>query len=103
MNYFELINKNIINEKAKLLIFPYAGGCVSVFRKWEKYFNDVKIYVAQYPGRENRITEEPIKDFNVLLDRVYENLEPIIADKVPFYLFGHSLGTKLVYELTLKL
>lgn len=103
MNWFEVINKNIIDEKAKLLVFPYAGGGVSIFRKWGKYFTDIKIYAVQYPGRENRITEEPIKDFNILLDNIYENLETILLENTPFYLFGHSLGTKLIYELTLKI
>lgn len=103
MSWFEVINKNIINEKAKLLVFPYAGGGVSVFRKWEKYFGDIRVYATQYPGRENRIGEEPIKDFDILLENIYENLGDIISGDIPYYLFGHSLGTKLIYELTLKI
>lgn len=102
-DWFELINKDIINVKANLIIFPYAGGGASAFKKWGKYFDNVKLYAAQYPGRENRMTEKSIQEFNVLLDKVYENLKSIICDGTPYYLFGHSLGTKLVYELTLKI
>lgn len=101
--WFKLIDNSIINEKAKLIAFPYAGGGASVFRKWGQYFDNIKLYAAQYPGREDRITEEPIKKFDILLNKVYESLKFIICDEIPYYLFGHSLGTKLVYELTLKI
>ncbi|KYM54403.1 thioesterase [Fusobacterium necrophorum subsp. funduliforme] len=84
-------------------MFPYAGGGASTFRKWEKLFCDVRLYAVQYPGRENRMSEEPIKDFDILLDEVYKNLINIINNDTPYYLFGHSLGTKLVYELTLRI
>lgn len=103
LDWFEWINKDVVNEKAKLIAFPYAGGGVSVFRKWEKYFDNIKLYAAQYPGRENRMSEEPINEFNVLLNEVYQNIKSIIDDDTLYYLFGHSLGTKLVYELTLRI
>ncbi|WP_222702840.1 thioesterase II family protein [Fusobacterium necrophorum] len=103
MGWFEIINKNIISENARLIMFPYAGGGASTFRKWEKLFCDVRLYAVQYPGRENRMSEEPIKDFDILLDEVYKNLINIINNDTPYYLFGHSLGTKLVYELTLRI
>lgn len=72
MDWFEIINKNIISENVRLIMFPYAGGGSSTFRKWEKFFCDVRLYAVQYPGRENRMSEEPIKDFDILLDEVYK-------------------------------
>ena len=99
MGWFEIINKNIISENARLIMFPYAGGGASTFRKWEKLFCDVRLYAVQYPGRENRMSEEPIKDFDILLDEFYNNLINIINNDKHYYLFGHSLGTILVYEL----
>ncbi|WP_395424703.1 thioesterase II family protein [Streptococcus suis] len=84
-------------------MFPYAGGGASVFRKWGKLFSNIRLYAVQYPGRENRMSEEPIKDFDILLNEVFKNLIKIIDDDRPYYLFGHSLGTKLVYELTLRI
>lgn len=101
--WFEVINKDIDNKKANLFLFPYAGGGASIFRKWRDFFKDIKLYAAQYPGRENRITEEPINEFDVLLNNIFERLKEIITDEKPYYLFGHSLGTKVVYELTLKI
>lgn len=102
-DWFEIINKSIISENARLIMFPYAGGGASVFRKWGKLFSNIRLYAVQYPGRENRMSEEPIKDFDILLNEVFKNLIKIIDDNRPYYLFGHSLGTKLVYELTLRI
>ncbi|MCK4041912.1 thioesterase [Streptococcus suis] len=102
-DWFEIINKSIISENARLIMFPYAGGGASVFRKWGKLFSNIRLYAVQYPGRENRMSEEPIKDFDILLNEVFKNLIKIIDDDRPYYLFGHSLGTKLVYELTLRI
>lgn len=102
-DWFEIINKSIISENARLIMFPYAGGGASVFRKWGKLFSNIRLYAVQYPGRENRMSEEPIKDFDILINEVFKNLIKIIDDDRPYYLFGHSLGTKLVYELTLRI
>ena len=102
-DWFEIINKSIISENARLIMFPYAGGGASVFRKWGKLFSNIRLYAVQYPGRENRMSEEPIKDSDILINEVFKNLIKIIDDDRPYYLFGHSLGTKLVYELTLRI
>lgn len=102
-DWFEIINKSIISENARLIMFPYAGGGASVFRKWGKLFSNIRLYAVQYPGRENRMSEEPIKDFDILINEVFKNLIKIIDYDRPYYLFGHSLGTKLVYELTLRI
>lgn len=101
--WFEIINKDMRAEKAKLFLFPYAGGGASVFRKWKDLFDGVKLYAAQYPGRENRVKEEPVTEFHVLLDMVFRELKELVGDNDEYYLFGHSLGTKIVYEIALKM
>ena len=71
---FEILNKEI-NENniiANLFIFPFAGGGVSAFRKWKDEFEDIKLLVAQYPGRENRFSEKAISDINILVDNLFE-------------------------------
>lgn len=93
-------NKNICNQ---LFLFPYAGGGASVFRKWQTYFENTELFVVQYPGRENRMKEKPIEDFDLLIKKVFSELCKIISKDIPYFLFGHSLGTKVVYELTLKI
>lgn len=103
--WFDNINKDVNVEKLKanLYIFPYAGGGVSAFRKWGEQFDDIGVYVAQYPGRENRFGEKAINDIDELSYKLFDALRENINDKTPYYLFGHSMGTKIVYELALRI
>ncbi|MGX8797827.1 thioesterase II family protein [Fusibacter sp. JL298sf-3] len=88
-------------KRAQLFSFPYAGGGCAVFKKWQSYFQDIEVLSAQYPGRENRMGEAPIDCFEVLLEETFDALQGAVCADVPYYLFGHSLGTKLAYELAL--
>lgn len=102
---FEILNKGI-NENniiANLFIFPFAGGGVSAFRKWKDEFEDIKLLVAQYPGREYRFSEKAISDINILVDNLFEDMKENFDFRKPYYLFGHSMGTKIVYELALRI
>lgn len=89
-------------DKYRLFCFPYAGGGASVFRMWQEMLEGINVYSVQYPGRENRIMEKSIFDITILVNEIYSELKGII-EECPFILFGHSLGTKVVYELTLKI
>lgn len=89
-------------DNMRLFCFPYAGGGASVFRKWQNDFDGIEVYPVQYPGRENRIMENSISDMNVLVSNIYDELKEII-EECPFMMFGHSLGTKVVYELAIKI
>lgn len=102
---FEMLNKELDenNIKASLVIFPFAGGGVSAFRKWKDEFEDIKLLVAQYPGRENRFSEKAISDINILVDSLFEDMKETFDFRKPYYLFGHSMGTKIVYELALRI
>ncbi|GAA0736782.1 thioesterase II family protein [Clostridium oceanicum] len=98
-----LSNNPKSKDKLRLFCFPYAGGGSSVFRKWTNMFpSDVGVYPIQYPGRENRIGEKPIKKMEDLIEKIYDSIKDYLKD-VPFVFFGHSLGTKIIYELTLKI
>ena len=92
-DWFEMINKNMVDEKSILIMFPYAGGGASIFRKWENYFEDIKLYAVQYPGRENRFSDKPISDIEELTENIFCNIKDIINSGKPYYLFGHSMGT----------
>lgn len=93
-----------INEsKGIIFMFPYAGGGVSAFRKWGEQFDDIKVFIAQYPGRENRFSEKAISNIEHLVKELFEDLKMTFDFKSPYYFFGHSMGTKIVYELALKI
>ncbi len=93
-----------VNEsKCIIFIFPYAGGGVSSFKNWGDQFMFNKVYFAQYPGRENRFSEKAISNIDILVKELFENMKEIFDFKSPYYFFGHSMGTKIAYELALKI
>ena len=85
----------------RLFLFPYAGGGASAFHSWQKHFTDTEILPAHYPGRETRIKERPLESLTLLVEELWAGMEPLLRDGTPYYLFGHSLGTKVAYELAL--
>ena len=64
MKCFEKINQvNFQNNKKSIFLFPYAGGGTSSFIKWKNYFEDISLYVAQFPGRENKLSQQALVRF----------------------------------------
>jgi surfactin synthase thioesterase subunit len=84
----------------KLFCFPYAGGSSSIFSKWKNYIRpDIEIKAIELAGRGKRIHEAHYNDFDAVIDDVLT----IIIDEVRegnYAFFGHSMGAKIVYELT---
>ena len=93
----------IEESKNTIFIFPYAGGGVSSFKKWGEHFKNSEVYFAQYPGRENRFSEKAIEDIRELVEELFKAMNIVFDFTSPYYLFGHSMGTKIVYELALKI
>lgn len=88
--------------ETRLIFFPYAGGGPSVFSKWLIVLPDsLEGYVAHYPGRGSRYQEPPIKSLTILVDSLYQSIQPLL-DK-PFVFYGHSLGGLVAFELILRL
>lgn len=93
----------VSESKDTIFIFPYAGGGVSSFKNWGEHFMSNKVYFAQYPGRENRFTEKAISNIDDLVEELFKDIKIVFDFKSPYYFFGHSMGTKVVYELALKI
>ena len=92
------------NPDAPLRLFclPYAGGGVSIFRRWVTYLPDtVELCSVQLPGRETRISDEPFTDLRNLASTLADAIRPEL--KRPFALFGHSMGALVSYELARQL
>ncbi|NEZ47261.1 thioesterase [Clostridium niameyense] len=81
--------------------FPYAGAGASTFRNWNKALNSIlKVCPIQLPGREERILEKPYLDMEKLADDI---AQLILHTSNKFFLFGHSMGTKIAYEVEKRL
>ena len=86
------------NIRLRLFCFPYAGGAASIYRTWHQHLPTyIQVCAVQLPGRENRIRERPFTKMGELVQALMPSLLPYL-DK-PFALFGHSMGSVIVYEL----
>jgi surfactin synthase thioesterase subunit len=63
--------------------------------------SEVELVAIQPPGRSNRINEAAYFDMHQLIDSLIENIVPLL--NVPFIFFGHSLGSRVAYELATRL
>lgn len=91
--------------RVRLLCLPHAGGSASFFRPWSLALPAwIEMSAIQYPGREDRINEEPVRDLPALAAQIAQQLQaaPRWLDR-PYLLFGHSMGAALAYELSLAL
>jgi surfactin synthase thioesterase subunit len=91
-------------KKYQLFIFPFAGGSVSYYSKWEKKFDsNIQVIPVEFPGRGYRIKEELIGDMNSLLDDLYSKVLEDRDHNCPFGFYGHSLGAVTAFELFFRL
>ena len=69
-----------------------------MYSGWRDAFpSDVQVCPVQYPGRENRLSEEPIQEMGILVNRLFGEVKPLL-DR-PFLFFGHSMGAQVAFEL----
>ena len=89
---------------ARIYCFPHAGGSPRAFLDWQAGLADVGEVVAICrPGREHRATE-PAPTIAEFIDGAAAAITAAAqADKRPFYLFGHSLGALIGFEVCRKL
>ncbi|MGH4032655.1 thioesterase II family protein [Actinomycetota bacterium Odt1-20B] len=88
--------------RLRLLCLPHAGGSASFFHGWGGAVgDDVELLAARYPGRQERIAEDPLDSLEALADALADELGPQLD--LPLAVFGHSMGASVGYELTLRL
>ena len=94
--HFKTID-NTTNE-LQLFCFPYAGGNGSIYYPWrEKIDKNIELISVQLAGRATLYAEEPITNLDVLVEKLYREIEPYL-DR-PFAFFGHSMGGLIAYAL----
>ncbi|MBT0771670.1 thioesterase [Kineosporia sp. J2-2] len=87
---------------ARLVCLPHAGGSASWYLPVASALSPrADVLAIQYPGRQDRGREAPLPDLATLADRLAPVLLPL--DDLPLFLFGHSMGASLAFELTRRL
>lgn len=90
------------NARLRLICFPYAGGSSLTYSPWVKNLHpDVELVLIQLPGRGVRFSEAPFESMDVMVKSIGLALNTLATR--PFILFGHSMGARVAYELTLQL
>ncbi len=90
------------SASTRLFAFPFAGGGASVFNPWNETLpRDIEINGVQYPGRENRIGEAPIRELGSLVRQICDAIVPSLDRS--FVLYGHSMGCLVAYEVARRL
>lgn len=85
-----------------LVCFPHAGGSASYYYGLSAALDpDIEMLVVQYPGRENRLFEEPAASVEALADGAYEALRTRLRRRPAF--FGHSMGGVIAFEVARRL
>ncbi|MFA0813800.1 thioesterase II family protein [Microbulbifer epialgicus] len=91
-----------VNPKLRVFCFPYAGGSASIYTKWAEYFPpEVEIVAVQPPGRASRVFEKPYTDMESLVNELFQKL--VHSMDIPYIFFGHSLGSRVAFELLNKI
>ena len=87
---------------ARLVCLPHAGGSASFFLPVAAALGaDVDVLAVQYPGRQDRRTEQPLTDVHTLADRIHGIL--LRQPPLPVTFFGHSLGAIIAFETIRRL
>ncbi|MER6774780.1 thioesterase domain-containing protein [Streptomyces bacillaris] len=83
---------------SRLVCLPHAGGTAGSYAGWAgRLPAGVELVAVQYPGRQDRLAEEPIGVMAEMAGQLARALRPLLD--LPMALFGHSMGTGLSYEV----
>jgi medium-chain acyl-[acyl-carrier-protein] hydrolase len=86
----------------RLFCLPCAGGGASAFRAWRADLPaSIDVCPIQLPGREGRLHEHPFTAMEPLIAAMADGLEPHL--RMPYALFGHSMGSLIAFELAREL
>lgn len=88
----------------RIFCFPHAGGSPRVFLDWQPGLGEeAEIVAICRPGKEHRAAE-PAPTIDEFVDGAVVAITALAeADSRPFYLFGHSMGAPVAYEVCRRL
>lgn len=86
----------------RLLCIPFAGGGAAAYHPWVNgVLPGVELIRIRLPGRESRLREPLIDEFDAIIGLLVQELIPWLD--LPFFLYGHSMGALLAFELAREL
>jgi medium-chain acyl-[acyl-carrier-protein] hydrolase len=92
---------NVAAPVHRIFCLHHAGGGPSTFRTWSDGLPGIDVCAIGLPGREARLTEEPIRTLKTLVSAIADTIDR--NDDLPFAIFGHSFGGLLAFEAAREL
>ncbi len=90
------------SARARAVCLPHAGGSASFWFPFSQAMPPgLEAVAVQYPGRQERFLEEPLRRIGELADSVARLLAGQPA--VPLVLVGHSMGATIAFETAHRL
>jgi surfactin synthase thioesterase subunit len=98
-----LTRGDVPSAHAYVYCFPYAGGNPRVYLEWGPHLaGDAEVVAVCPPGRGPRAME-PHPPIEAVFDGAAAAIADAARDGRPVYLFGHSLGGLMAYEVARRL
>eukprot|EP00928_Gymnodinium_smaydae_P031690 TRINITY_DN2317_c0_g2_i1.p1 TRINITY_DN2317_c0_g2~~TRINITY_DN2317_c0_g2_i1.p1 ORF type:complete len:792 (-),score=131.61 TRINITY_DN2317_c0_g2_i1:447-2738(-) len=85
-----------------LLILCAAGSSVASYQAVAEQLTKLQVYAVELPGRGSRADEDPISEFDALLQCILPDVSSWAERHPRFFLWGDSLGAILAYELACR-
>lgn len=91
---------SVPTSRQALVCLPHAGAGASAYRQMALtlHARGMDVYVVQYPGREERISEPLITSGNVMVNAIAAECATVLKNR-KVCIFGHSMGAVLGWEL----
>lgn len=90
---------NEINDNV-IICFHYAGGGANFFRNWIDYIpNNFNLLSVRLPGRENLLKYRAYCNLYDIIENLINHNEYTQLKNKKLYLFGHSMGALIAFEL----
>lgn len=90
-------------KRIKLFCIPYAGGCGSLYYKWEKCLSPyIQLEPIELKARGKRFNERFYETLEEAVEDIFQNIKDKILNN-EYAIYGHSMGCLLAYELYYKI
>jgi medium-chain acyl-[acyl-carrier-protein] hydrolase len=94
------------DARVRLFCLPHAGSGTSAYNLWRRLLPpSIDVCPIHIPGRESRLAELSVTDSPTLIAGITAALADAEAGhlKLPYAIFGHSMGSLLALELAFSL
>ncbi|KND02621.1 uncharacterized protein SPPG_08952 [Spizellomyces punctatus DAOM BR117] len=98
--WFLITPSQVLPPSVRLLVLHDAGGSADLYSNWPSQVpQSLELVRIELPGHGQHRGEH-FTDGNALIGALLNVLEPMLADGMPYAIFGHSMGAALTFELT---